>query len=1029
MSRLTAHILLGLFALLLAVALADRIRTREVRAERSAPIPIAQSTPETAGAREPSGSLARQTPVYAVPRIAVLDFRRAENEDLSDVPKNQEADPWSFGLADFVSAALEAEGLRVYERRAMRALLEERALQSSGFVAEREAIRAALPPLRFLVSGSIEAQGPGRFRLSLSALDTQEGRVTAELSAAGRYPEELAEALGALAVRLATALKASDQKPPEVRRAAPTGFTRNPDVAVQFYKGLDHLVHGRPEFAAEYFRQAHLADPEFSVALAWRMRAYEALGLHDLARYVRSSLLASPRGHEVFQLVAPSLAHDRGRLVVAVPRANDSTRNLRDLESQVANLLAERSEIDLFSAPWIRGLADELDLRLSGEISPYSIESQAWLAADLVVRLAQEGSGRARIDLIDTLSGTRIAGADIASGKGVRPAVERLLKDLERRKGQEGSPQPWRLRALRPLDYTLPEGDIATYTRQGYAYLLRDFALQPHDPVRIARHAEVHGLHSYANHEPDIYDREWGYLELLWQRLIESVDHKDPAAPNWLSLALWKLRLHGNYNGDSDSPNWWYNRGKRVPGIEEHFAPLLQRYPDSLAALCVRYSLALEHAMWGRHEQAAAILLDLAERSHEEGDLVLDYGATANLFTVASIEADTVGRERASSRFAELANLHAERFTHFLNPKYFEGGRPIGGRDHPVEPVIPAVLYTPPGRGGHAEGQWFVGSMPKTVFVEGRVRFMRAEPMNGEIARIASGASSTAVAPPLGAQYRAAIALTGSAGVAARLAYMQRLTYEIQQGTPVSMSDHYGRPEDTILPWLRDALPENQRQAFEAVVEEFVTAIRERGYLRDELILNLYVAAGMDDAVLVLAESATKSQRASERRLGAVAKAGVLTRQQGPQVAARYLTGELKRFERDFESQRATDYLDLVHATGRALEAAGELGAGAAVYARALATPLFPDSGSDGPARVLHHHTSLRYLLAALEVKRGNDFEAASLLKRVIESSEPHPDWLLHYSGRGARSIGTRSLYQAALRDLAGLRAPAAPHP
>ena len=99
------------------------------------------------------------------------------------------------------------------------------------------------------------------------------------------------------------------------------------------------------------------------------------------------------------------------------------------------------------------------------------------------------------------------------------------------------------LRELRPLDYPLPPGDIAVYTRERYAYLLRDFADHPEDLAKLARHAEVHRIHSHAKYEPDIYDKEWPYLELLWKRTVAGVDRQDPDAPNWLSNALWKLSL------------------------------------------------------------------------------------------------------------------------------------------------------------------------------------------------------------------------------------------------------------------------------------------------------------------------------------------------------------------------------------------------------------------------------------------------------------------------------------------------------
>jgi tetratricopeptide (TPR) repeat protein len=906
-------------------------------------------------------------------------------------------------------------------------VLSERQLEKMGLVAAGAALRKQLPQVRQLVGGRIEAIEEDHFRITLSALDTQSAQTVFESSAEGRYPGDLDEALATLADGLAERLAAP---PAPAERRERIGFTRSPEIAIQFYKGLDHSIHGRPEFAAEYFRQAHLADPTFWIAAAWRARAYEQLGLQDLAGYVRGVILADPEGRRAFGFVARALAHERGELLVALSRSPDADTGVRALEDRVAEALVRQQGIGLFSAAWIRALAEELDLRLSGELAPYDVASQVWLAVDATVRVDwSPADGRLELALLDAVSGEELAREETVSDEsGLAGSVRRLVALLANATRSSRSPRARGLEPLAPLDYALPPGDINSYTRQRYAYLLRDFADHPTDLPKLARHIEVHDAHSHSEYVPGTYDKEWPYLELLWQRMLAAADPDDPDAPNWLSYALWNLRLHGFGNADGDSPHWWYNRGKRVPPLEEHFAPLLREHPESLATLCVRYAIALEHLEQGRHAAAAKLLRELAHADHEVGDLSLDFGAIANIHLVAALAARRVGDDAEAEAQARQAAHAADMFVRFHTPRAVREQRPVRSRHKPVQPVVPAVAYTPPGRGGHAEGGFYVTSMSKTIFVDGKTRFRPGESLNAAIAQLAQNGGTPAAEPSLGDRYREATRLAGAAGLAARLAYLEALTREVADGEPHNIAVYFTRPMDTIIPWLHEHANAADRPTLEAAVSALADRVRERYGIDERLILELYAAAGMDDEVLAVAEPEIAARNAHDRAWATMAKAEVLERRQGPAHAGRFAEAQLSRFERDFPELRGTNYLDIIHTAGQLFARAGEYASAIRIYQRGIAAPLYADSGlNDAEVSAAHQRASMRYRMAVAQQEHGNVLDAAQLLRQVIESAEPHPDWKLHYSGHGSRTVGTLSLYRAAVERLESLRfAPAA---
>jgi tetratricopeptide (TPR) repeat protein len=177
------------------------------------------------------------------------------------------------------------------------------------------------------------------------------------------------------------------------------------------------------------------------------------------------------------------------------------------------------------------------------------------------------------------------------------------------------------------------------YSQELFALALRHYSQNPADRMRVLR--------LYAAY----YSRQWEHRIVLMEHLLDLVRKEQPDAPNWISTALWRIRQEK------------YRRGAgysfRPDPVESDFAMLLKRYPDSFAAACVQYSIALERAVEGRHDEAAALLKQVIEKIRESQGVEIPCNARINLFFFAAREEARAGRYTTAADFLRSAK-HAE---------------------------------------------------------------------------------------------------------------------------------------------------------------------------------------------------------------------------------------------------------------------------------------------------------------------------------------------------------------------------------
>ncbi len=519
------------------------------------------------------------------PTLAVLDFRM---EGDSQTPDN-----WAVGLADFMELGLQEAGAPILSRMSIPLVLQERRLHAGGLVREEDRIQDRLPWVRYLVGGSVALKEGAACTLHVSLVDAQSAVVVQSWDVTFETRSELIERVQALAPQvLEAAFKTGVVARPE-RRAFP-GFTKIPESAYLFYRGLDHLLRERPGYAAEYFRLAANSDPQFLLALLWETRAYEALGLRDHAELVRKELMAQQAAQGVEVLTSRTDERERDKVVSAlfVNRATDFDTALAD---RLRGCLRETDRVSLFAPEWINDLAAENDLKLSGEFSlSHGLDDRIWLQSDYIVVFQAERTPEGvsiRMNVVDVMTGASCGECRVPAAK--LDDVCSSFRSAMRHEAKAGSQPAAHAAATNAPPALRFTGHFSTGE---FSAALERYAAAPTDRRRL--------LHVYW-----VFPRErsadWAHSVLLMQTLAGLVDPAEKDAAYWVGFAL--MQIH--------KIEWQQAKlaGSNTVSVAERFAGFLKRYPDSLPAQVARYTIACEQAEAGDHAGAADAFAKLAE--------------------------------------------------------------------------------------------------------------------------------------------------------------------------------------------------------------------------------------------------------------------------------------------------------------------------------------------------------------------------------------------------------------------------------
>jgi hypothetical protein len=434
--------------------------------------------------------------------VAVLDFK-VENPAA-------DAGERAAGLEDFFEVALQRQDIPVLERRNLRLVLAERALQANGLLSVETLSQAKLPVVDYFVSGSVVFPGPGEFTLTLSIIRADKATVESTLTRHGAYPDDWLPDIESLAKEVDSRLQIS--KPGPAERSEFEMMTWLPEAALPFFKGLDYYGHGDFASAVPWFRHSYEKDPHFELARRWEARACNKLNLPLLAD------AASKAGANDSRV--PSDLKRPVAAVVAGPKISAAGR------SAFVQALAQAGRFEVFDPAAIGATTREIDLQLTGQMAAPLNSRSVWLVVDDLIYLDAPEEQTLIARQQNLLSGEVRRQAEIQAPNADKINCAALARALLNSHSKSSAESPDANMTEQP---ELPEPTPQDSGEVAMAKALRLAAANPQSArlwVGLA----------------DFYPGETRHL--LLEKAVSAVEanRQSPDAAFWLASALWRER-------------------------------------------------------------------------------------------------------------------------------------------------------------------------------------------------------------------------------------------------------------------------------------------------------------------------------------------------------------------------------------------------------------------------------------------------------------------------------------------------------
>jgi len=485
------------------------------------------------------------------PAIAVLD--------------SPETGAMSAGLADFIEAGLQREGVPTFDRRYVQLWLAERHLGRSGLMDFQTLQQARLPGMECLVRGEAQAIGTNRFGLTLEAVHASDAVIIATFHAEGRFPQEWLPALERLIRALGMKLRATQTAAGQVSTGH--AITWMPEASLWFFQGLDGFASGDAAQAVIAFRQARRWDEQFRLAWLWEARSYQRLGLTAQAQRVieAAHLSAKPVGQAG---CAP---------VFAVVAGNGITpEEKQELERALSGI----GGLAVLDPRWIGASAREVDLQLTGQMTARTTAGNAWLMVDHLVFLEKTSGAKPKYQARqqNVLTGKVENQAETGVGTNrLEQLAQKLFAPSRRGNGaaEKVAEAPKPNRGAFSLPVNPGEAELAR--------CLERVARNPADVRALLAAAdacqtwEAEVIFNPANNQQE-RGVEWRVREEFLHQAIAAI-RRDPSqndAAFLLAAALWRQRHTPEYGIWAGSFSG--------PPLRESMQPLLELFPNSADA-------------------------------------------------------------------------------------------------------------------------------------------------------------------------------------------------------------------------------------------------------------------------------------------------------------------------------------------------------------------------------------------------------------------------------------------------------------
>lgn len=517
--------------------------------------------------------------------IAVADFEVAALA-FPVTTATDEGNRWNWaktGLADLLQIQLQQQGLELLDRDLIHSVLKEQRLAQGVFTGHDQFTVAKLLNAQYLVTGRVIPLVGERFRVEAHVFSVEAIESVAAAKGEGEFPTDISSALESVAGQLASILKTRVSFNPTSQLAVPAP---KPESLIMFYRGLDATAHNQPARAVAYFMNAATLDKQFTVPLLWEIRAYEMAGLTNHADIRREEVADLLRSLGVSAVAPGGELYGNAKRVIAVlapvVTGDASLINPSTIAGDLTRAALAHEPVRVFAPEGISAAAAEQDLKLSALFDAQSAPRYGrWLGADGLLLCRVDASDTNSI-IVELSVANPLTASTVARVKREGPlsqlhslmgsATEELLRQWIKSPGSVG--------------VSLANGDVSTKSfADGVADLRPAYRNLAAALTRVQREPHESGAHSAladafaATGRPRL-----AALEI--ERCLELLDiHAPRADKTFLGTHRWLF---------------WSAQPARVAvgyvdprAIDRLIERLLTTYPDSLAAGCLHYNLAV----------------------------------------------------------------------------------------------------------------------------------------------------------------------------------------------------------------------------------------------------------------------------------------------------------------------------------------------------------------------------------------------------------------------------------------------------
>jgi tetratricopeptide (TPR) repeat protein len=485
------------------------------------------------------------------PAVAVLD--------------SPEAGVISVGLADFIEAGLQREGVPTFDRRYVQFWLAERNLGRSGLMDFKTLQQARLPGMEFFVRSEAQAIGTNRFALTLEAVRASDAVITAAFHEEGRYPQEWLPTLERLIREMGVKLRQAQTAAGKVSPGH--AITWMPEASLWFFQGLDCFANGDAAQAVIAFRQARRWDEQFRLAWLWEARSYQRLGLAAPAQRVL----------EAAHLSEKPIGKAGRDPVFAVVAGNGITP---EEKQELERALSGNGGLAVLDPRWIGASAREVDLQLTGQMTARTTAGNVWLMVDHLIFLEKTSGANPKYQARqqNVLTGKVENQAETGVGTNSLEQLAQKLSNQSRRASgaaEKISDAPKNSRAAFSLSVSPGEAELAR--------CLERVARDPADVrtlLAAADACQTWESEVILNRANDQRERgvEWRVREEFLTQAIAAI-RRNPSqkdASFLLASALWRQRHTPEYG-------IWAGSFSGTP-LREQMQPLLELFSTSADA-------------------------------------------------------------------------------------------------------------------------------------------------------------------------------------------------------------------------------------------------------------------------------------------------------------------------------------------------------------------------------------------------------------------------------------------------------------